>query len=111
MKFRPYFTLILAYSLIADCTVASEMPSSDRQQELMHLLLADCGSCHGMTMKGGLGPPLRRDDLAEKPDEFIFITIREGRAGTPMPPWNEFLTDSEIRWMIDVLRDEKWNNL
>jgi mono/diheme cytochrome c family protein len=28
-----------------------------RQAELLHLLKHDCGSCHGMTRKGGLGPP------------------------------------------------------
>jgi len=101
--------LICAYLVASGCLAASEIPSSDRKQELMHLLLADCGSCHGMTMKGGLGPPLRRDDLVGKPDELIFVAIRDGRAGTPMPPWHEFLSDSEIRWMIDVLRDETWN--
>jgi cytochrome c55X len=109
MKMRLCFMLICAYLVASGCLAASEIPSSDRQQELMHLLLADCGSCHGMTMKGGLGPPLRRDDLAGKPDELIFVAIRDGRAGTPMPPWHKFLSDSEIRWMIDVLRDETWN--
>jgi cytochrome c55X len=108
MKIRPWLALILACLVAAASSAASKMPSSQRQQELMHLLLADCGSCHGMTMNGGLGPPLRQDDLAGKPDEYIFITIRDGTAGTPMPPWHPFLTDDEILWMVDVLRNETW---
>lgn len=89
-------------------SAAAELPSSERQQELMRLLLADCGSCHGLTMNGGLGPPLRKENLAAKPDEYIFTVIREGMAGTPMPPWNRFLNDADVRWMVDVLRHEKW---
>ena len=108
MKTRPYLVLILVYLLAAVSFAAAETPSDQRQQELMHLLLADCGSCHGMTMKGGLGPPLQQADLAGKPDEYLFIAIRDGLAGTPMPPWHQFLSDAEIRWMIDVLRYEKW---
>ena len=93
----------------AACASAGvELPSGERQQELMHLLLADCGSCHGMTMNGGLGPPLRQSDLAAKPDEYIFLVIRDGVTGTPMPPWHDFMTDAEVRWMVDVLRNEKW---
>ena len=87
-----------------------EMPDPPRQQELMHLLLADCGSCHGMTLKGGLGPSLLSSDLNGKPDELLFVTIRDGRAGTPMPPWHKFLTDDEIHWIIEVLRSEKWRS-
>jgi hypothetical protein len=29
-----------------------------RQKELIHLVRQDCGSCHGMTLQGGLGPAL-----------------------------------------------------
>jgi len=78
--------------------------SEQRQQELTHLLKHDCGSCHGMTLKGGLGPALLPDSLKEKPDELLFITIREGRAGTPMPPWKTQLTDDDIHWIIQLLR-------
>ena len=108
MKIRRYLVLFLACLLATTSLAAPERPTSQRQQELMHLLLADCGSCHGMTMNGGLGPPLRQSDLAGKPDEYIFVTIRNGTAETPMPPWHQFLTDAEIHWMVDVLRNETW---
>ena len=108
INIKPYIMLILLLLSVSAGSTAPETLSSERQQELMRLLLADCGSCHGMTMSGGLGPPLRQEDLAGKSDEYIFITIREGRAGTPMPPWSNFLSDDEISWMVDVLRHEKW---
>ena len=30
----------------------------ERAEKLEHILIQDCGSCHGLTMKGGLGSPL-----------------------------------------------------
>ena len=32
-----------------------------RQNELLYFIKHDCGSCHGMTLKGGLGPALLPD--------------------------------------------------
>ena len=78
--------------------------SIDREQELQHLIKHDCGSCHGMTLNGGLGPALRIDALKDKPDELLFITIKEGRPGTPMPPWKSLLSDEDINSIIEILR-------
>lgn len=77
--------------------------SAQRQAELHNLLIQDCGSCHGMTMKGGLGPALTIDALKNKPRKIIEVTISLGRPGTPMPPWNRILTKEEIRWIVDKL--------
>ncbi len=79
-------------------------PSSLRKQQLAHLLKHDCGSCHGMTLNGGLGPALSPDSLRDKPDELLFITIQQGRPGTPMPPWKTQLSDVDIHWLIHLLR-------
>lgn len=78
--------------------------SDDRQQELQHLIKHDCGSCHGMTLKGGLGPALLTESLKDKPDELLFITIKEGRPGTPMPPWKSLLSDKDIHSIVKILR-------
>ena len=37
--------------------------SNTRQAELSHMVKQDCGSCHGMTLKGGLGPALLEENL------------------------------------------------
>lgn len=75
----------------------------------MHLLLHDCGSCHGLTLKGGLGPPLLPDGLAGKPDDMLVGTILHGRPGTPMPPWSFALSEAEAGWLVEVLREGEPN--
>ena len=93
-------TTILA--LVVTQTLAT-VPEQ-RQQELLHLVKHDCGSCHGMTLKGGLGPSLLPESLKNKPDELLFVTIREGRHGTPMPPWKSQLSEDDVNWIIQLLR-------
>lgn len=72
--------------------------------ELQNFVIQDCGSCHGLTLKGGLGPPLRPDDLNDLPAEAIAAIIREGVPGTAMPPWRALLTDEEIAWISHQLK-------
>lgn len=81
----------------------SEIISQHRIKELKNLLIQDCGSCHGMTLKGGLGPALTPDVLKTKPRQMIEVTITYGRPGTPMPPWEKILTKQEINWIVDTL--------
>ena len=90
--------------LIFSSSVCYAEPSSERKNELQHLLKHDCGSCHGMTLKGGLGPPLLPETLKDKPDEYLFYTIQHGRPGTPMPPWISQLSQQDTYWIIKLLR-------
>ena len=83
------------------------IPSSSRQAELIHLLKHDCGACHGMQLKGGLGPPLRAADLSAKSESALVSTVLAGRAGTPMPPWRGLLTAAEAWWLVRYLREAK----
>jgi cytochrome c55X len=78
-------------------------PDTQRQGELRHLLKHDCGSCHGMTRKGGLGPALLPENLQERPRELLVLTVLDGRPGTPMPPWRGQLSEEEANWLVDVL--------
>jgi cytochrome c55X len=75
-----------------------------RQQELLYLLKQDCGSCHGMTLKGGLGPSLLPEALHGKPRDLLVSTVLEGRPGTAMPPWRAMLTRDEARWLVTQLQ-------
>ncbi|WP_294274145.1 cytochrome c [Propionivibrio sp.] len=85
------------------CVSHAAPPLPERQHELIHLVRQDCGSCHGMTLKGGLGPSLKPDALGDKPPEALVATIYSGRPGTPMPPWHRFLTEDEARWVVEQL--------
>ncbi|MDD2744586.1 MAG: cytochrome c [Rhodocyclaceae bacterium] len=81
-------------------------PDSARQSELVRLVRQDCGSCHGMTLQGGLGPALLPASLKDKPAESLVATIYSGRPGTPMPPWKQFMTEAEASWIVDKLMTE-----
>ena len=90
----PYFACVSGY--------ADEV-TSQRQDELRYLLRQDCGSCHGMTLKGGLGPALTATALQDKPPQLLLNTVLDGRPGTAMPPWRGLLTDAEAAWLVAEL--------
>lgn len=79
-------------------------PESARRAELVTLVRQDCGSCHGLTLKGGLGPALLPETLKDKPPVALKATILQGRPGTAMPPWRAFLTDAEADWIVANLQ-------
>ena len=81
-------------------------PDLARQHALVHMVRQDCGSCHGMTLKGGLGPPLLPENLRGKPRGGLVATIYDGRPGTPMPPWKQFMSEQEAAWIVDKLITE-----
>lgn len=85
-------------------SVLAEPLSHSRQAELQNMLNHDCGSCHGLPPKGGLGPSLLAADIANRSDQLLFDAIQNGRPGTPMPAWRPFLSPDEIHWIIDRLR-------
>ncbi len=94
--------LALASFLLIPLALAAA-PSSERQAKLDHLLLQDCGSCHGLRMTGGLGPALTRDALAGKPRDSLIATVTHGRPGTAMPGWKALLDEQDIAWLVDQL--------
>lgn len=95
--------LLLLITALPWLPVSAGSPSPERQQELQYLLVQDCGSCHGMRLTGGLGPAITSQALAGKPRELLVATIREGRMGTPMPPWKNLLADEDINWLVDYM--------
>jgi len=58
-----------------------------------------------MTMKGGLGPSLLPEHLNERDEESISDTILNGVPGTPMPPWDSFLSAEEAVWIARQLKE------
>jgi cytochrome c55X len=81
----------------------AQPPNAARQQELSHLLQQDCGSCHGLTLRGGLGPALLPANLAGKPASFLVQTILDGRPGTAMPPWRPLISETDAAWLVERL--------
>ena len=97
--------VLMSLALIALPALAGPAPSTERQRELMHLLRHDCGSCHGLTLKGGLGPPLLPDNLDGLPPDGLVQIILDGVPGRPMPPWRGLLPESEAAWLVARLQE------
>ncbi len=99
-------TLIAAaYAYARASTDASSAPPKPRQAALLYLLRQDCGACHGMTLKGGLGPSLLPERLAKIPDDVLIATVLDGRPGTPMPPWRFMISPDEAAWLVHRLKE------
>lgn len=78
--------------------------TEQRKKALIHMVKQDCGSCHGMTLKGGLGPALLPENLKDITVNSIKDVIFYGRPGTAMPPWEPILTQQEIIWISQQLK-------
>jgi len=99
-------TLLVISFLLTQAFTQAAMAEIDaaRQDELRYFVKHDCGSCHGMTMRGGLGPALLPDRLSAMPKSFLVSTILEGRPGTAMPGWKSMLTADEAAWITEQLQ-------
>lgn len=101
-------TLTMALStllVVSSCISAqAEELTPKRKSELVHMVKQDCGSCHGMTLKGGLGPTLLPEAMKKLPQAVIKNTILFGRPGTAMPPWESLLTVQEASWISQQLQ-------
>ena len=88
------FSLVL---LVCSMTVHAA-PQGDR------LYAAHCAACHGETGSGGVGVPLSLPSFLDSvDDEFLRITIRQGRPGRVMPTFNS-LSDAQVNAIIGHLR-------
>ena len=93
--------ILLALALPASAEVAPE-----RAAELQHMVTQDCGSCHGLTRKGGLGSPLTAQALAHAEPEALASIILDGVPETAMPPWRPLLTEEEAIWIARYLKQD-----
>lgn len=71
---------------------------------LSNLVRQDCGGCHGLSLKGGLGKPLTAEHLAQWDREQLVHIILDGVPGTPMPGWRPLLTEEEAGRIADMLK-------
>jgi cytochrome c55X len=91
-------------ALVAAAVPAIATDLAPDAAKLTKLVRQDCGGCHGLTLKGGLGKPLTADHLARWDRDQIAFIILDGVPGTPMPPWRPLLSEAEARWIADALK-------
>lgn len=94
----------LASVACLSATAGLALAEPDRAR-LADLVTQECGSCHGLTMKGGLGRPLTREALRDFPVDLVRDIILDGIPGTPMPPWRPLLSEQEATIIADMLKN------
>ncbi len=82
---------------------AAAEPSAQRAAQLTYMVRQDCGSCHGMTLAGGLGPALVPAALKGKPAAYIKHVILNGNKDTAMPGWSRLLSEPDAEWIAERL--------
>lgn len=100
---RALSKLAIGLSAAAGLLVLEARAEVDRAK-LANLVKQDCGSCHGLTLKGGLGRPLTREALDHFPQDVIRDIILDGLPGTPMPPWRPLLKVEEAEAIAEMLK-------
>ena len=70
---------------------------------LQRFVHQDCGSCHGLTLMGGLGPEITPEAMQFYDRDVLTTVILDGIPDTPMPPWRPLLTPQEAEWIADYL--------
>lgn len=98
-----YGAMLVALALSVPSASAQTVPEDERREALVRMVRQDCGSCHGLRLKGGLGPALLPETLRHKPMESLEATILHGRPGTAMPPFRGMLSEPEVRWIVHRL--------
>lgn len=105
--------MTVAVSLVAGVATggaarAAEELSAERATALTRLVRQDCGSCHGMTLKGGLGPALTPVALTGRSSADLAWVIARGRKERAMPGWEPLLPAGEIDWIAQGLLDGRF---
>ncbi len=94
--------------LLSHLTSASASPGTPNGAELY---AQNCAACHGEDGKGGIGVPLSLPSFQATVDnQYLKRTIRLGRPGRVMPPFNQ-LTDIEIDAIVAHLRSWYHGNI
>lgn len=92
--------------LAADGLLAGPMANAGERQ-LERMVIQDCGSCHGLTMKGGLGRPLTPEALEGQDAETLAGIILDGIPGTAMPGWRPLISEPDALWIARYLKSRK----
>ncbi|MDA7964473.1 MAG: cytochrome c [Ruegeria sp.] len=91
---------MLTAALVTTTAFAADTLDTNALKRLVH---QDCGSCHGLSLKGGLGPDLRSETLEHYEAEVLTSVILDGIPDTAMPPWRPLISVEEAEWIARYL--------
>ena len=95
--------VILMFGLTFAMSAGAAEPSPQRAAQLAYMVRQDCGSCHGMTLTGGLGPALVPAALKGKPAAYLKHVILNGSKETAMPGWSPLMYEADAEWIAERL--------
>lgn len=97
-------SVLVCLLVAAAASACVERPEPDASGEEVYL--QTCAQCHGADLEGGAGPALgATSPAAEQPDEFLRMTITDGRGR--MPSFRRSLSPDLIERVIDHLRERQ----
>ena len=102
-----FFAVLMCTAAIAAGSAAAGEVAVD-ETALANLVTHDCGSCHGLTLKGGLGLPLTAEALAAVDREALAFIILHGVPKTAMPGWRGLITEADADWIADALKEGRF---
>lgn len=102
MPSRQLSVALVSVTLAGAAPALANPPEPDPER-LERLVLQDCGSCHGLTRKGGLGSDLRAEALAHWDADGLAGVILDGIPGTAMPAWRPIMSEDEAAWIAQYL--------
>jgi mono/diheme cytochrome c family protein len=96
--------LLLAALVFGTLSACVGRPPDDATGEEIYLQL--CANCHGDSLQGAVGPSLGAgSDAANQPDEFLKVTITEGRGR--MPSFQSSLSSDQVDRLVSFIREEQ----
>ena len=95
--------LMFAMTFVNSAGADATKPAAQRAAQLTYMVRQDCGSCHGMTLAGGLGPALLPAALKGKPVAYLKHVILNGNKDTAMPGWSRLLSEPDAEWIAERL--------
>jgi mono/diheme cytochrome c family protein len=113
-------TLVLLTALTMGCVPPGKPDPANRPimpdqiVDFDQLFAVNCAGCHGEKGEFGPAPPLNNPLFVEiVPEEDLLTVIRDGRGGTPMPPFAQerggTLTDEQIRVLVAGIKS-RWKS-
>jgi cytochrome c55X len=94
----------LAPALISSSAQAGEFDFKTHS-EMSDFVRQDCGACHGLSLKGGLGRPLLKENLDHFDLETLEEIILDGIPDTAMPPWRGLLDEAQAKQIAKALKE------
>lgn len=89
--------------LVSTPFFSAEGFGKEQRPDLIDLVSQECGSCHGQTLKGGLGPDLRAQTLKGRSADNLAEIILYGIPDTAMPGWHPLVSKQDALWIANYL--------